>query len=153
MLSARQLSIEIFRILRFGIVGIAAAVCYALTTSLIVQTGMGSTIVATVVGHLAATGISYFGHLHFSFAVSPDHRIFLRRFLLIALAAIAINIGVTWLLTDRLGISYWFAIAAVTVLIPAVNYFCNRFWVFLPGIERPGIATSGKESPRASGRL
>jgi putative flippase GtrA len=132
---AKELRIEIARIARFGIVGILAAIVYAVVTALIVQTGLGLPLVATVIGHLVAGTVSYLGHLYFSFAVVPDHRTFLYRFVLITAAALALNVGVTWLLTQRLGMSYWIAIGAVTVLIPAMNYLCNRLWVFQPGIK------------------
>ena len=41
-------------------------------------------------------------------------------------------------------------VGVVMVLIPVTNYLCNRFWVFLPGIEPPTRAV--KSSPRASGK-
>jgi uncharacterized membrane protein len=43
-------------------------------------------------------------------------------------------IVVTYKITGILGGSNRVAVAAVMVLIPLTNYFCNRFWVFLPGL-------------------
>jgi putative flippase GtrA len=135
MLDIRQLTIEVARLVRFGIVGIGAALVYAGVAALVVESGMGGPIVATVAGHLIAGFVSYFGHLRFSFAVDPDHQGFAWRFLVIAMIAFAMNIGVTFLFTSVLGMSYRVSVAVVTVLIPITNYLCNRFWVFLPGLE------------------
>ena len=131
------MSIEVFRLVRFGLVGIVVAALYACITFLLVETGLCDPIAATIIGHLSAVGVSYWGHLHFSFAVAADHRTFLVRFLIVAAIAFAMNIGITWLLTEALGASPRIAIATVTLLLPAVNYLCNRFWVFLPGLQAP----------------
>jgi len=130
-----QLTVEVGRIIRFGIVGVGAALVYAAVTALAVESGVASPVVASVSGHLVAGLVSYFGHLHFSFAVNPDHQVFAWRFVVIALITIAMNIGVTVLLTMVLGMSYRVAVLVVMVLIPLTNYLCNRFWVFHPGLE------------------
>jgi putative flippase GtrA len=135
MPSIEQLWTELFRMVRFGIVGILAAALYAAVTSAIIETGIANPIAATIIGHLAAGVVSYVGHLHFSFAVNPDHQIFLWRFLVVAAVAFAVNIGLTWLFTIALGLPYVVAVATVTVLVPIINYVCNRYWVFLPGLK------------------
>jgi putative flippase GtrA len=141
MRDIRQLTIEVGRIIRFGIVGVGAALVYAAVTALAVESGVASPVVASVAGHLVAGLISYFGHLHFSFAVNPDHQVFAWRFVVIALITIAMNVGVTFLLTTVLGMSYRVAVLVVMVLIPLTNYLCNRFWVFHPGLEP--LSTAG----------
>jgi putative flippase GtrA len=146
MLSIEVLWIEVVRIARFGIVGGLALVLYVAVTSSIVQSGIASPIVATIVGHLAAGLVSYFGHLYFSFAVTPNHQAFLWRFAVVAAAAFAMNIGVSWLFTMIIGLPYLVAVGTVAVLMPIINYFFNRYWVFLPrrferGLDdRSGVA-------------
>jgi putative flippase GtrA len=135
MLSVERLWIEFARIVRFGIVGTLAAVLYAAVTTSIVELRIANPIVATIVGHFCAAVVSYFGHLRFSFAVNPDHQIFLWRFLVVAAAAFAMNIGVSWLFTMTLGLPYFVAVVTVAVLVPITNYVCNRYWVFLPGLK------------------
>jgi putative flippase GtrA len=138
----RQLTAEVARIIRFGIVGIAATLVYAGVTYLVVETGVAKPIMASVIGQLTAGFISYFGHLRFSFAVDPDHKSFVWRFLVIAAVTFAMNIGVTFLLTEVLGLSYRVSIVVVTVLIPITNYLCNRFWVFHSGLK--SLAKTGR---------
>jgi putative flippase GtrA len=135
MRDIRQLTIEVGRIIRFGIVGVAAALVYAAVTALAVETDVASPIVAAVAGYLIAGFVSYFGHLRFSFAVDPDHHIFARRFLLIAIITFAMNIGITFLLTSVLGMTYRISIVVLTVVLPITSFLCNRFWVFHPGLE------------------
>lgn len=139
-----RLGVEIARLVRFGVVGILSAAVYAVVTFAINALALGSPIMATICGHVAAGAISYLGHLHFSFGVPPQHRTFLSRFLLVAAATFAVNIFVTWLLVDVLGLSYLVAIAVVTALIPTTNYLFNRFWVFLPGLDVPPTIPRGE---------
>jgi putative flippase GtrA len=134
MLTASELLVEAGRLVRFGIVGALASIVYAGVTFLIVSAGLGGPLAATIVGQMAAGVVSYIGHLRYSFAVEPDHRVFLWRFIAVAIIAFAANILTTWLLTAVLRVSYIYAIVAVTVLIPIINYLCNRFWIFRSGM-------------------
>lgn len=126
--------VEAGRLVRFGIVGALAGIVYAVITYLIVAAGISEPIAATIVGHLAAGFVSYLGHLHYSFGVEPDHRVFLWRFAVIAALAFTANIGTTWLFTGVLKLSYVYSILVVMVLIPIVSYLCNRFWIFKSGL-------------------
>src|SRR5688572_22232236 len=134
MLSAREFLFEGGRLVRFGIVGTLAGAVYAGITFSIVAAGLGGAVTATIIGHLAAGFVSYFGHLRYSFAVEPVHHVYLWRFIAIAVMAFAANILTTWSFTAFLKVSYVYSIAVVMVLIPIVNYLCNRFWIFRPGL-------------------
>jgi putative flippase GtrA len=144
----REWLVEIGRLVRFGIVGTLAATVYAFVTFAIDSTGLTNAVSATIVGHFAAGFVSYFGHLRFSFAVDPDHRIFLWRFFIVAAAMFVMNITITWLFTSLLGISYVIAIATVAVLIPMFNYLCNRHWVFTPGLVPEALAQSPHQATK-----
>jgi putative flippase GtrA len=126
---------ELARVVRFGIIGIAATFVYAATSLLSVELLALSPLHASILGQLTATGVSYFGHSMFSFAVKKDHRTYFWRFLVIAALTFSMNGAVVWLLSDLLGIHYQISIVVVGALIPLTNYFCNRFWVFLPGLR------------------
>jgi len=130
---------------RFGIVGIVATAVYPAVSLAIVWSGLGGAIVATVLGHLAAGVVSYFGHLRYSFKVESEHAVFLRRFLVLAFAMLGLNIGITWLSTSVLSFPPIVPIATVAVLIPVMNYLCSRFWVFYPGLT-PTADKRGVES-------
>lgn len=149
MLRISDSIVELGRAVRFGFVGLLATLVYACATVLAVEALRLSPIPASIVGVATAAAVSYFGHALYSFSVKPS-RFYLWRFLLIAALTLGLNIGVTWLLTAVLGLSYRISVGVVMVLIPVTNYLCNRFWVFLPGIEPPTRAI--KNSPRASGK-
>lgn len=131
--------VEFGRLFRFGIVGIVATLVYAGATLFTIEILHLAPVLSSIVGQLTATGVSYFGHSMFSFAVQADHKTYLFRFLVILMLTFALNAGVTWLLSDVLQISHRISVAVITVLIPMVNFICNRYWVFLPGLQ-PGPA-------------
>jgi putative flippase GtrA len=126
---------EIGRIARFGVTGLVSALTYALFTLVLEKTGLVGPIVATAIGYAFAATISYLGHLHFSFAVEPNHRVYLVRFALTVVVTFAIAMACTWLFTRYWSYSFYAAIAAATVLIPIISYLCQRLWVFLPGLR------------------
>jgi len=126
--------IELGRIIRFGIVGIAATVIYAVVSAAGNQALAITPVFASIIGQVTSAGVSYFGHLLFSFQVKANHQSYLWRFVIIAAVTFALNCGVTWLIADVLKLAPRIAIATVTVLIPVVNYIANRFWVFMPGL-------------------
>lgn len=134
MKSLPKLISETGRIVRFGVVGIAATAVYASSTFVAVGILHLSPVRSSIIGQLVATGVSYFGHTLYSFGLKLDHRTYFWRFLLIAAITFIVNGAVTWLMAEALGLSYRATIAIVTILIPIVNYVCNRFWVFLPGL-------------------
>lgn len=150
MPSVKKVIIEFRQLVRFGITGTIAALAYAGVTFILVETGVAGPVAATTFGYFAAAAISYLGHLHFSFGVEPDHRTFLRRFAVIVVVTFAMNIVVTWLTTNILNGSYRMSVAVVTVLIPVMNYLCNRFWVFLPGLKTAQKSTSSRSSAARS---
>jgi putative flippase GtrA len=132
-----KLFIEFSRIVRFGIVGIVATLVYAAATLLAIEILHMTAVPASIIGQLTATGVSYFGHSMFSFAVKTDHKTYFVRFLLILLLTLALNSFVTWLLTDFWRISHRISVAIVTILIPLVNYICSRYWIFVRGMQTP----------------
>lgn len=125
---------ELGRIIRFGVVGVAATLVYAVVSALANEVFVITPVLASIIGQTASMGVSYFGHSLFSFRVKTNHHSYLWRFLIIAAVTFALNGAVTWLIANVLKLSPRVAIATVTVLIPIVNYICNRFWVFIPGL-------------------
>ena len=124
--------VEFRRLVRFGLTGVVATLTYAGVSFLLVEAGLTGAVTAAVVAYLASATVSYFGHLHFSFRVEPDHRKFLWRFAVTSAITFPMTIIVTYMITKVLGDSYRLAVAIVMILIPTTNYLCNRFWVFLP---------------------
>jgi putative flippase GtrA len=131
----RHLAREFGRLVRFGITGVMATVVYAAVTIILVERCGVRAIAAAIIGYLAASGVSYFGHLHFSFSVEPDHRTYFWRFLIASSLSFVLNVAITWIVTGVLGYSERISVIIASILIPTTNYLCNRFWVFLPGLR------------------
>ena len=127
-----KIAVELGRMVRFGFVGTIAAATYAAVTFAIAELRIADPVVASVIGYFCAALISYFGHLYYSFRVTPDHRTFLWRFAITVVVTSGMTVGCTWLMTEYWSYPAWAAVLAVTLLIPATNYVCGRFWVFLP---------------------
>ena len=143
-----DLGVEAGRILRFGLIGICATLVYALTAAMAIEILSISPIPASVLGQAVSAGVSYLGHSIFTFRVKTDHRAFLWRFMIIAGLTLAANVTVTWLLTDILELSHRVMIAVMSILIPAVNYVCNRFWVFKRGLAAARIQVSTTQTAK-----
>jgi putative flippase GtrA len=127
--------IEIGRLVRFGFTGLVVTFVYAAVTIVLVEAGGVGAIAASIAGYLAAGGVSYLGHLYFSFSVRPDHRAYVWRFLIAATLSFVLTIVITWIVTQVLGFSARVSVPVVSILLPATSYVCNRFWVFLPGLK------------------
>jgi putative flippase GtrA len=123
---------EMWRLVRFGAVGVVSTATYAGTSWLLVWTGTTTIMVATVIAYLAAGTVSYLGHVHITFAVEPQHAELLSRFLVVSAVSFVLALGITWAITEILMAPHYVAILAVVVVIPMVNYLSHRFWVFSP---------------------
>jgi putative flippase GtrA len=121
---------EAARVVRFGVVGALATSVYFLASVAMVEVVSLPPVAASTIGQICSAIVSYFGHAIYSFRVRRDHSRHGTRFLIIAAATFGLNVVVTWFLTDILRLQYWIAFAVVVVMIPTVNYFANRFWVF-----------------------
>lgn len=131
----REWLVESGRIIRFGIVGVCVTLVYVIAF-LTATEGLGiSAVRASILGQVAAIGISYIGHSVYSFRVRTNHRLFVWRFALIALLSFIVASSLTWLVVDGMKLSSRVAALSVAVIIPAINYLCNRLWVFAPGLD------------------
>jgi putative flippase GtrA len=125
---------EALRMLRFGFVGIATTLIYGAIAYLAVRGGFTGPLGAAALGYLAAFLVSYFGHMYFSFAVTPDHRTHLWRFIVLTAAMFALSLVLTWTVTGPLQQANGVSVVVVMLAIPPSSYLFNRFWVFLPGL-------------------
>lgn len=141
--------VEIGRLVRFGITGVVATIVYAAVTLILSEVCRVGAVTASVIGYFASAGISYYGHMRFSFDVGPDHKTYLWRFLTTSALSFALNIFVTWATTHVFGYSARVSVVLVSILVPATNYVCNRFWVFRPGLK-PSLKLIANEDPALS---
>ena len=124
---------------RFASVGLLATLVHV-TLALTAQTAIGiAPQGANLAGFCAAIAVSYFGHLHFSFHVTPRHVIHGPRFAVTALAGLALSSSITFAVVDGLGLPFSFAMLVVGATVPALNFFVLKLWTFTEAQERTGI--------------
>ncbi|RWQ38203.1 MAG: GtrA family protein [Mesorhizobium sp.] len=117
---------------RFGLVGIAATILYAvLATVLVKSEWIGVTPVqASLAAYAAAAVFSYLAHKSVTFMSSGSHRSEAARFLLLTAIGFGMAYAVPALMTMKLGLPPIIAILVTCLLIPAVNLLMLDRWVF-----------------------
>ena len=143
------------RLIRYGITGGLTACLYFGTVATAITVFGVAPVAASVLGQVVTIVAAYYGHAVFSFQVKPD-RSYFARFVFITVTGIVLNIAIVWLLSMWLSVPYAVSIALVAMLVPLYSYLCNRFWVFLPGLDGDfaedgsGLAGAAK-SPKRDG--
>lgn len=131
---------ELLRVVRFGIVGISAAVVHYLVVIGLVEWGHVAPLLANVGGFVVAFWVSYFGHRHWTFfdAVAThtdgNHPSFLR-FLLVAVLGFIMNEVQFYLLLRYFGLPYYFALALVVLTVAVLTYVLSRLWAFRKAVH------------------
>lgn len=117
---------------RFGLVGIAATILYAvLAVALVESKWIGfSPVQASLAAYAAAAVFSYFAHKSITFMSNGSHRSEAARFVLLTATGFAVAYAAPALLTAKLGLPPIIAILATCLLIPAVNLLMLDRWVF-----------------------
>lgn len=119
------------RVLAFVATGSTAAlVHFAVVVGLVDHAGWAP-LVANVAGWLAAFGVSFAGHLRFSFAdqAAPPVRA-ARRFLAVSAGGFAINEAAYAALLHGGGLGYRVALAGVLLGVALLTWLLSRHWAF-----------------------
>lgn len=124
---------RILKIVRFGIVGVAATATYLAVAIALPALGVASPAVAALVASGVSVFVSYFGHHTFTFARKGRHDFYLPRFLLqwIVLSGAA-SLG-THLLTEIVAMNYRLAAVLVAFAYAALSFVANNVGVFRDG--------------------
>lgn len=117
------------RWIRFGLVGGAATLSYALLGLLFVN-GCGLPVLAgNALAYLISFFVSYWGQSAWTFRAGSGHKSMLPRFAATQALGLGLNSAIIWLLTG-LGLSYELAMPAAVVLVPVIVYLLCKYWVF-----------------------
>nr|WP_321440049.1 GtrA family protein [uncultured Hyphomonas sp.] len=120
------------RIMRFGIVGVAATLTHALVLWLAVEFGGIRPTFATLLGFFTAFCVSYLGHYNFTFRSSEPHSKALPAFAFAAGTGAILNALIFSIMTDVFSAPYWHAFAVTIVMVPPVVYILSRSLAFAP---------------------
>lgn len=120
-----------WRLLRFGLVGVLAAMVHLATVLLLVERVWLPPLRANGAGFGVAFLVSYGGQRYFTFhdGDSP-HRQALPRYLLVATAGWALNQGLFALLLAFTPLPYPLALLLVLLLVAGLTFVLGRRWVF-----------------------
>ncbi|WP_353227624.1 GtrA family protein [Novosphingobium sp.] len=126
---------------RFGIVGVASGLVYAVVTMALVRMGGIAPVPASIAGYCASVPLGFVGHRRFSFRSRGAWTAEALRFCATQAMNIAVTAGAMHGATAWLGVSYvWGMVGAVT-LVPLANFACLNLWVFRRQTSVPGGIT------------
>jgi putative flippase GtrA len=114
----------------FALVGLAATAVHSLVALSVHELAGAGALASTVAGYLCAVGFSYLGNARLTFGRPALHGAQFVRFLVVSATGLAANLGLTWLLVDRLGWPFKAALAVVVVVIAALSFVFARIWAF-----------------------
>ena len=118
------------QVFRFAMVGAAATLAH-IVTALALHGGMGlSALWANFVAFCSAVLVSYFGHHGWTFAAKGHHGVSFPRFLSVALAGLALNQAIVYLMVELAGWPYGLALAVVVLVVPSLGFLLIRNWAF-----------------------
>jgi putative flippase GtrA len=117
-------------VVRFGLTGLTTTLVYFFLTNAFVLLLRMPPVVASVCAYLLSIGISYLLQSRFTFRVNGDSVDQVVRFVVASLAGLAASWCVMAITVAVLEWPYLSGALFVCVLIPAINFFVFRGWVF-----------------------
>ncbi len=126
------------RWIRFGLVGGAATLCYALLGLLFVNAWAMPLLAGNGLAYLISFAVSYLGQSFWTFQAGGGHRAMLPRFAATQAVGLGLNSCIVWLLV-RFGLGYELAMPVVPVFV----YLLCKYWVFR---RTRGLNASGNAS-------
>lgn len=121
---------EFFRMARFGAVGLIATLVHFLVAIAVgYLAGASSVILMNTCGFLAALGVSFLGHYHFTFSSSQLYSRAFARFFLVALGAYAAS-SLCIILTSYAHLPDIWRLLLGALIIPIISYLANKKFVF-----------------------
>jgi putative flippase GtrA len=120
---------ELWRLLRFGGVGVAVTVIYVVLTSTLFRLGW-TAVAASLVAHICAAAASYTGHYVISFRSTERHVVALPRFIAFLAVSLLLNAAAMFLMIDQMHWPIWVGVAVVTLLFVGLSYLAGRLWIF-----------------------
>lgn len=135
-LAARVRALLAVRWVRFGIVGGAASVSYALLGLLFVNVLRLPALWGNALAYVLSFVVSYLGQSLWTFRVAGSaagaacHRVMLPRFAATQAVGLGLNSAIVWFLMHYFGLRYDWAMPVAVLLVPVMVYALCKFWVF-----------------------
>jgi putative flippase GtrA len=132
-------------VVRFGLTGVTTTLVYFFLTNAFVLLLRMAPVVASVYAYLLSVGISYLLQSRFTFRVNSDSVDQVVRFVVTSLAGLAASWCVMAFTVAVLEWPYLSGALLVCVLIPAINFFVFRGWVFAMREGRNSNVAAGEQ--------
>lgn len=121
---------QIFRLVRFGLVGGFTFVFYYLLLICFVELNLLSISFASAVAYIIAVGVNYALHYFWTFESDSSHKVVAGKYIVMVTSGFSINLLCMTYLIPNDG-SYYLQIQAVVLFgIIIWNYLLSTFWVF-----------------------
>lgn len=118
------------KLIRFGIIGIAATLIYFLSDVFFVHVAHMSAGLASFMAYLLALPVSYFGQSRFTFRSRGDSRRQQWRFAFISIIGIMISYVTSQIAVHHYHIDPAWGALVTVALVPLVSYICFDRWAF-----------------------
>lgn len=118
------------QIRRFGLVGLFATTIHVSVASGAEAVASLTPQYANAAGFMAAFLFSYFGHLRYTFEKKEHARIYLLRFISLSVFSLFFSSAIVYVVTQKLGQNFVWALAVVAVLVPTTTFIIAKFWAF-----------------------
>lgn len=125
-----RLILELYTIMRFGLVGVVAAITHLSVAWLLLTITSLSALLSNMFAFLTAFGVSFAGHYLWTFKKSGMMGRAARNFFMIAFGGFVAN---TWVLSVLLDQGWFSPFACITIailIIPAMTFLGSRLWGF-----------------------
>lgn len=120
---------------RFVMVGLAATVGHYAVLIALVESGLATSVPATLAGYLVGGVISYLLSRRHAFSSDRPHREAVWRFVLVASVGFLLTGFLMSLLHIGWGLHYLVAQVIVTGTVMLWSFLANRFWTFRPASQ------------------
>jgi putative flippase GtrA len=124
----KGMSDEFARLLRFGIVGLAAFLVYSGAMLAVTETNIGDQVVGAFVGFIFGTTISFIGNSLYVFraGVNAGGAV---RFWIVTLVGLGLNLIIAYWL-EKFGLRPLGTAVIIFATVPMLNYAGHRIWTF-----------------------
>lgn len=116
--------------MRFGIIGMFAAIVHLGTVILLVESNLLPPLLANIIAFMIAFQVSYFGHRLWTFQADTEHRRAFPKLLLVSCTTFIANEGLFYLLMTIFKMPYIAALFIVLTLLPIFTFTLSKLWVF-----------------------
>lgn len=124
------LSDDIFRFIKFGLVGVLNTLINWILFILLNSFGIYY-IISNVIAYSISTLNSYLWNSKWVFKYSGDNvKETSLKFIVLNVIGLTLNTIILYLLVDIVGLNKLIALVITTGIVMILNYFINKFWVF-----------------------